>query len=418
MSQPSHPPGLYVLFFTELGERYSFYSLMAILTLYMDESLRFRPEVIGQVYGAFVAAVFFMPLLGGIVADRWLGFYRAVIAGGVLIGAGQLVLGAGTLFTFFTGLTLLACGTGLLKPNVSTIVGNLYAHRPELRDAGFNIFYMGINIGSFIAPIVVSYLRHAFGWRVAFASAAAGVVLALAVFVGFRRHLGAAGRPARSREAAVSDGSSARSRVVALLVVFAIVIAFWIAFYQNGFTLTLWARDNTATSLAPETFQSVNPLGIILFSPLLVALWAALRRRGLEPSTLGKILIGMAFTIATFVTMAAAGFAGGDHGRVSAAWLVAAYLMIALAEICLSPMGLSLVSRIAPPRHRGTMMGAWFAATAVGGYLAGFLGTFWYRMPHSVFVLLVAGAAARAAAVLVVARPRLQAVFAAASGRD
>jgi POT family proton-dependent oligopeptide transporter len=418
VSQPQHPSGLYVLFFTELGERYSFYSLMAILTLYMDESLRFRPEVIGQVYGGFVAAVFFMPLVGGIAADRWLGFYRAVIAGGLLIAAGQLVLGAGTLFTFFTGLILLACGTGLLKPNVSTIVGNLYADRPELRDAGFNIFYMGINIGSFIAPIIVSYLRHAFGWRVAFASAAAGVLFALAVFVGFRRHLGAAGRPAPSLQTEASDGSSSRSRVVALLIVFAIVVAFWIAFYQNGFTLTLWARDNTATRLAPETFQSVNPLGIILFSPVLVTLWAALRRRGREPSTLWKILIGMAFTIATFGTMAAAGFAGGDHGRVSAAWLIAAYLMIALAEICLSPMGLSLVSRIAPRQHRGTMMGAWFAATAVGGYLAGFLGTFWYRMPHSVFFLLVAGVAAFAAVVLLVARPGLQAVFAAASGRD
>jgi len=139
---------------------------------------------------------------------------------------------------------------------------------------------MGINIGSFIAPIVVSYLRHAFGWRVAFASAAVGVLLALSVFVCFRRHLGAAGRPGRVSEAAVSDEGGGRSRVFALLVVFGIVIAFWIAFYQNGFTLTLWARDNTATRLAPETFQSVNPLGIILFSPLLVALWSALRRRG------------------------------------------------------------------------------------------------------------------------------------------
>ncbi len=411
MSKRSHPPGLYVLFFTELGERYSFYSLMAILTLYMDESLRFRPEVIGQVYGAFVAAVFFVPLVGGVVADRWLGFYRAVIAGGILIGAGQLVLGTGSLPAFFAGLTLLACGTGLLKPNVSTIVGNLYADRPELRDAGFNIFYMGINIGSFIAPIVVSYLRHAFGWRVAFASAAVGVLLALSVFVCFRRHLGAAGRPGRVSEAAVSDEGGGRSRIFALLVVFGIVIAFWIAFYQNGFTLTLWARDNTATRLAPETFQSVNPLGIILFSPLLVALWSALRRRGREPSTLAKILIGMAFTIATFLIMAVAGVAGGDYGRVSAAWLIAAYLMIAVAEICLSPMGLSLVSRIAPPRHRGTMMGAWFAATAVGGYLAGFLGTFWYRLPHSTFFLLVAGAAGLAAVTLVVAKPRLQAVF-------
>jgi len=414
----SHPTGLYVLFFTELAERYSFYSMMAILTLYMDESLHFSPEVIGQVYGGYVAAVFFMPLAGGLLADRWLGFYRAVIVGGVLIGVGQLVLGVGTLFTFFAGLALLACGTGMLKPNVSTIVGNLYADRPELRDSGFNIFYMGINTGSFIAPIVVSYLRHAFGWRVAFASAALGAVVALAIFISFRRHLGQPGRTSGPRaENVETAGSDSRARVSALLVVFAIVIAFWVAFYQNGFTLTLWARDNTATSLAPETFQSVNPLGIILFSPLLVGLWAALRRRGAEPSTLGKMLVGMVFTVATFVTMMAAGLAGGDSDRVSAGWLVGAYLLIAVAEICLSPMGLSLVTRIAPARHRGTMMGAWFVATALGGYLAGFLGTFWYRMPHSEFFLLVAGVAAAAAGVLVVAKPRLQAVFAAVDGK-
>jgi POT family proton-dependent oligopeptide transporter len=404
---------LYVLFFTELGERYSFYSMMAILTLYMDESLHFSPGAIGQVYGGYVAAVFFMPLIGGLLADRWLGFFRAVVVGGVLIGIGQLVLGVGTLFSFFAGLVLLACGTGMLKPNVSTIVGGLYADRPQLRDAGFNIFYMGINTGSFIAPIVVSYLRHAFGWRVAFASAAGGIVVALAVFVGFRRHLGSVGRISEV-EAERRDGGAndSRARVVALLAVFSIIVAFWVAFYQNGFTLTLWARDNTATRVAPEAFQSINPLGIILFSPLLVVVWAALRRRGAEPTTLGKMLIGMAFTIGTFATMALAGLAGGDNGRVSAGWLVGAYLLIAVAEICLSPMGLSLVTRIAPARHRGTMMGAWFVATALGGYLAGFLGTFWYRMPHSRFFLLVAGVAAAAAAVLVVARPRLQAVFA------
>jgi POT family proton-dependent oligopeptide transporter len=260
----------------------------------------------------------------------------------------------------------------------------------------------------------VSYLRHAFGWRVAFASAAGGIVLALAVFIGFRRHLGSVGRISRV-EAESQDGgrNDARARVVALLAVFVIIVAFWVAFYQNGFTLTLWARDNTATSVAPEAFQSVNPLGIILFSPLLVVIWAALRRRGAEPTTLGKMLIGMAFTIATFGVMALAGLAGGDGGRVSAAWLVGAYLLIAVAEICLSPMGLSLVTRIAPARHRGTMMGAWFVATALGGYLAGFHGTYWYRMPHSRFFMVVAGVAAAAAAVLVVARPRLQAVFAA-----
>lgn len=411
----SHPSGLYVLFATELGERYSFYALMAILTLYMDERLRFAPAVSAQVYGAFVAAVFFLPLFGGLLADRRLGFYRATAAGAVLIGAGQLVLALDSEPAFFAGLALVACGTGLLKPNVSTILGNLYTDRPVLRDAGFNIFYMGINVGSFLAPIAVSYLRAALGWRAAFLSAAVGVGLALAVFIAFRRHLSPAAVPGSSpSEAPAVPDDVARRRIGALLVVFGVVAAFWVAFYQNGFALTLWARDNTATRLAPETFQSVNPLGIIVFSPLLVAAWAALRRRGAEPSTLGKILFGMALAVATFALMALAGLAGGDSGRVSAAWLVSAYLLIALAEICLSPMGLSLVSRIAPASRRGTMMGAWFVATSLGGYMAGYLGTYWYRMAHSSFFLLVAAVAAVAALALVALTPRLQPIFAAA----
>ncbi len=411
----SHPPGLYVLFFTELWERYSFYSMIAIFTLYMDEVLHFRQATIGQVYGGYIGAVFFMPLVGGILADRWLGFYRAVLIGAALMAVGQVVLAAPSLVAFFAALGLLACGTGMLKPNISTIVGNLYHDRPELRDAGFNIFYMGINIGAFISPIVVAYLRHRYGWGVAFASAGVAMLFAIAIFVGFRRYIAAA---ARKIEAGSPEGDlpaeTARSRTAALLVVFGIVVAFWVAFYQNGFTLTLWARDNTATRIPPEVFQSVDPLGIIVFSPLLVVAWSALRRRNAEPSTLGKMLIGMLLTVATFGVMAAAGMAGGDTGRVSASWLISAYLLIAVAEICLSPMGLSLVTRIAPPRQRGTLMGAWFVATAAGGYLAGFVGTYWQTLPHSRFFLLVAAVALIAAVLLAVARPRLSAVFRAA----
>ncbi|MGE5362060.1 MAG: peptide MFS transporter [Bacteroidales bacterium] len=407
----SHPPGLYVLFFTELWERYSFYSMMAILTLYMDERLGFAQATSARVYGAYIAAVFFLPLVGGLLADRWLGFYRAVIVGAVLMGIGQFVLGAPSLAAFFGGLTLLACGTGMLKPNISTIVGNLYADRPHLRDAGFNIFYMGINVGAFIAPISVAWLRAHYGWTVAFRSASVAMLVALVIFVGFRDLIvGAAQRAPRDAALETPQAAAdARSRTLALLVIFAIVVAFWIAFYQNGFALTLWARDNTATRLSPEIFQSVDPLGIILFSPLAVLLWAALRRRRAEPTTIGKILIGMVLTALSFVVMIAAGLVGGDTGRVSAAWLITSYLVIAAAEICLSPMGLSLVTRVAPPRLRGTLMGAWFVATAIGGYLAGYLGVYWSRIPHSRFFLLVAAIAIVAAATLVVARRRLQA---------
>src|SRR5205809_5679956 len=185
----SHPPGLYVLFFTELWERYSFYSMMAILNLYMNESLHFDVAHVGRVYGAYTAGVYFLPLFGGLLADRVLGFNRAIIIGGVLMMFGHLVLGIELMPFFYSGLILLACGSGLLKPNVSTIVGNLYRSRPELRDQGFNIFYVGINLGAFVSPLTVSWLRTNYGWSIAFMSAAVAMLFSLVTFIGFNRYV-------------------------------------------------------------------------------------------------------------------------------------------------------------------------------------------------------------------------------------
>jgi POT family proton-dependent oligopeptide transporter len=407
-----HPAGLYVLFFTELWERYSFYSLMALLTLYMDEFLRFPQARTAQVYGGFIGAVYFLPLFGGFLADRWLGFYHAVIAGAVLMTIGLFVLATGTGSTFFVALALIAGGTGLLKPNVSSIVGGLYADAPQLRDSAFNLFYMGINTGAFMAPLVVGWLRPRYGWNAAFMSAVVAMILAIAVFTFGKRYLEPGMQKiAVADETAKRPASDACLRIVALLVVFVIVIAFWVAFYQNGFTLTLWARDNTATPISPETFQFVNPLGIILFSPLLVMLWSALRRRGREPSTVSKITLGMMLTAVTFGIMTAAGLAGGDTGRVSVGWLVSAYLVIALAEISLSSMGLSLVAKVAPARHRSTMMGAWFVATAIGGFSAGLIGQYWNMMAHSRFFFLLVVLCLVAIVLMTLARARLNKIF-------
>lgn len=415
-----HPPGLYVLFFTELWERYSFYSMMAILTLYMDEVLHFDAARIGRVYGGYIGGVYLLPLVGGLLADRVLGFYRAVLVGGALMMLGHLVLAVESLPFFYTALVLLAAGSGLLKPNVSTIVGNLYRDRPELRDAGFNLFYMGINLGALISPISVAWLRAHYGWSMAFGSAALAMALSLACFIGGRRYLGHAAdrvQPEAPDQAALSP-DEARLRVTTLLAMFAIVAIFWLAFYQNGFTLTFWARDNTVTPFAPETFQSVEPLGVIVFSGAFVGLWAWLGRRGLEPSTPVKILFGILLVATAFGVMAVAGLAGGDAGRVSMNWLVGAYLLIALGEVCLSPMGLSLVNRVAPPRSRGIMMGAWFVGLSAGGYFSGVLGAYWGTMPHSRFFLLVVGVLLGAAGLLALLMPRLNRVLRQAQRAD
>ena len=413
-----HPPGLYVLFFTELWERYSFYSMMAILTLYMDEQLHFSRGWSAQIYGGYIGAVYFMPLIGGFLADRALGFNRAVIIGGTLMGLGHLSLAVERLPFFYSALVLLACGSGLLKPNVSTIVGNLYRARPELRDAGYNIYYMGINIGAFISPLTVSWFRAHYGWSVAFGSAAVAMAFSLFTFVFFNRLIAEAAAPVPSGRTAAeaTETGDAGARIGLLLVVFAISVAFWIAFYQNGFTLTFWARDNTITSWPPERFQSVEPLGVILFSPLLVWIWAALRRRHAEPSTPMKMLLGMILTAGSFLIMLLAATAGGDTGRVAVWWLVASYLVIALGEICLSPMGLSLVNKLAPPRMRGVLMGGWFVATSMGGYFSGVLGAYWGQMPHSRFFLLVIAVIAVAGVALVaVLRPARRIIDAAAA---
>jgi POT family proton-dependent oligopeptide transporter len=216
---------------------------------------------------------------------------------------------------------------------------------------------------------------------------------------------------ARSEEALAVTADDARARVSALLIVFVASAVFWFAFYQDGFTLTLWARDNTRTSLAPEAFRSVEPLGVIIFSFALVFVWRWLGARGAEPSTPMKMFYGIVLVAIAYGAMAVAASTGGDTGRVSPWWLVNAYILIALGEVFLSPMGLSLVNRVAPPRSRGVMMGAWFVTLSLGGYSAGFLGRYWDRLPHSQFFLIVVGLLAMAAVLLVVTLPRVTGVI-------
>jgi POT family proton-dependent oligopeptide transporter len=409
-SRTAHPPGLYVLFFTELWERYSFYSMMAILSLYMNEALHFDVAHVGRVYGLYNAGVYLMPLAGGLLADRWLGFTRAIIVGGVLMMFGHLVLGVETLPFFYSGLVLLACGSGLLKPNVSTLVGNLYRDRPALRDQGFNIYYMGVNIGAFISPLTVSWLRTNYGWSVAFMSASVAMLLSLITFVTFKRYVAEAGVKVdeKSAEAKALPPGEVRSRVITLLAIFGISLVFWIAFYQIFYTFTFWARDSTATRWSPETFQVFEPLGVILLSPVLVATWAWLQRRNAEPSTPVKMLLGVLLVAAAFGALSYAGSIGGDSGRVSPMWLISANLLIALGEISLSPMGMSLVNRLSPPQLRGLMMGGWFASLGIGGFLSGRIGVYWDLMPHSQFFLMVVGILAVVAIPLSLLTPQIK----------
>jgi proton-dependent oligopeptide transporter, POT family len=322
---------------------------------------------------------------------------------------GHLTLAIESLPFFFTALVLLVFGSGLLKPNVSTILGELYADRPELRDSGYNIFYMGINIGAMCGPISAGYLRHHVSWSVAFGSAAVGMLVSLVVFIAGLRMTGyRKGAPPAAKRAVFEESlpslspAESAGRVIALLIVFVIAIIFWMAFYQYDFSMTFWVRDNVRTTMPPEWSQSIEPLYVISFTPVIVWFWSFLRKRKREPRVPLKMMLGMLLMAGGFLVAFAAGRLGGDTGRVSVGWIFAFYVFIALAEIFVSPMGLSLVSRVAPPGMQGMMMGAWFVSTGVGAYLSDGIGFLWYERPHSEYFLIMAGFEVLAAVLLLV----------------
>ncbi len=387
--------------------------MLSILSLYMSEQLAggglgFSTFKTGQIYGLYVGLVYFTPFFGGILADRVFGIRKTIIIGGLFMMAGHFLLAFRPLPFFFSALCCLIIGNGCFKPNISVMLGNLYRDIPEKKDDGYNIFYMGINVGALFSPLVAAYLRSLhpiYGWHYAFAAAGVGMIFSLIIFNVFQKYVRAGENVANDadsthgREVKLTP-QQARKRVMALLVIFGVVIFFWMAFHQNGLTLTFWARDATRTSLSPELFQSVNPFFVLAFTPLLVAFWNVLRRRKLEPSTAAKLGIGMLLTAGCYAIMASAAFAGGNFGQVSVAWLISAYAVITLGELCLSPMGLSLVSKLAPWKIRGMMMGGWFAATAIGNYLSGLLGSFWDELLHSTFFIILVGTSLFAAAIL------------------
>ena len=359
--------------------------------------LGFSIDKTSDVYGWYISIVYFTPFLGGIIADRIWGIRKTIIVGGIFMMAGHFLLAFRPLPFFFSALCCLIIGNGCFKPNISVMLGNLYRDMPEKKDDAYNIFYMGINVGAFFSPLVAAYLRSLHplhGWHYAFAAAGVGMIISLATFLVFQKHVKEGENVMNNDELKTPKEidlppETAKKRVTALLIIFGVVIFFWMAFHQNGLTLTFWARDATRTSWNPEIFQSVNPFFILIFTPLVVGFWNILRRRSMEPSTAAKLGIGMLLTAACYAVMAGAAFSGGNDGRVSVSWLINAYALITLGELCLSPMGLSLVSKLAPWKIRSMMMGGWFAATAIGNKLSGLVGRYWDDMLHSSFFILL-----------------------------
>lgn len=492
-----HPKALPYLFLTEMWERFGYYLMLGIFSLYMLDSVEnggmgFIPSKKSDIYGTYLGLVYLTPFIGGLLADRLLGYRRSIIMGGILMAAGYLGLTMQGESTFYISLLLIILGNGFFKPNISTLLGNLYNKDPYKanKDAGYNIFYMGINLGAFVCNFVAAYMRNNYGWSWAFGAAGVGMLIGVVTFIMGSRHVKEADalKPLQPGDMATwkifltvlvpmfifgiigyfingvtsptnpngnifgTDTNDAfligcipvisffvflmirankedKRPIAALLSVYACLVVFWAIFHQNGDALTVWAEDYTARVIpkvaegpadflgmtqliendstkesyshyvkyasnlpdaekAPyggsiklastELYQSINPFWVILLTPVVVGFFGFLRRKKKEPSTPAKIAIGLLITaLSAFVMVMAVKSTNLSTDKASSMWLWASYCVITIGELCLSPMGLSLVSKLSPPRITALMMGGFFLSTAVGNKLSGMLSSMW-----------------------------------------
>ncbi len=414
-----HPRGLSTLFFIEMWERFSYYGMRAFLILYMVApvaagGLGFSDKDAASIYGTYTGSVWGMAILGGIVADRFLGQYNAVLVGGSVIALGHFTLAFKTLPSFYAGLVLIVIGTGLLKPNASTLVGSLYEPGDRRRDAGFSIFYMGINSGAFMGPIIAGYLAQRVDWHAGFAAAGVGMAIGIVQYWFGRQRLApglariAADKPSRHADGAAPTARLTAEdwkRIGAIVIFFIFATIFWGAYEQAGSTLNLFADRYTRLSIAgfsfPSSwFQSVQPIFVILLAPVFAWLWLRLGDR--EPSSPAKLAVGLLFASLSFLVLVPAGAAAqaSEGVRVSPWWLIVAYFITELGELCVSPVGLSLVTKLSPVRIVGLMMGVWFLSNSFGNKLAGWAAGFFSSTPLPTLFGTVAGVTLAASVLL------------------
>lgn len=434
-----HPKGLGPLFFIELWERFSYYGMRSILILYMTSAaafggLGFNTKDAASIYGWYTMAVYLTALPGGWIADHLTGARLAVFIGGIIIACGHFSMVFHSTSFVFLGMGLIAIGTGLLKPNISVMVGNLYGENDSRRDSGFSIFYMGINIGAVLAPLVVGFLAKTQtfknilssagfdptkSWHWGFAAAGVGMLVGLAVYLKNRERLARAGNRVRAAKTKTNTEPApplTRSdwmRILAIVILFIFTIVFWAAYEQKGSSLNLFADKLTRNEIfgigfSPVYLQSLTPAFVIILSPLFSMLWVRLGNR--QPSspvkfTLGLVFIGLAYSLLIPAAL------WTSQGQVTFWFLVGLYFLEVCGEMCLSPVGLSTVTKLAPAKLVGLMMGAWFLATSLGNKLAGYLAGFFVAGDSWRLTKLYGGIAAGllvSAAILLILTPSIK----------
>lgn len=386
-----HPIGLFVLFFTEMWERFSYYGMRAILVLYLvAETTEINPglgwtkgEAL-SLYGWYTMMVYVMSVPGGYLADKFLGQRKSVTIGGVLLLIGHSVLAVENLTAFYAGLIFIVLGVGMLKPNISTMVGGLYKQGDVRRDKGFTIFYIGINLGAFLSSLVVGYVGETYGWHYGFGLAGIGMAFGVGQYVWGQKYLSHVGNflGASSQTSEVMDAPLTKvekDRIVVLLISFLLVILFWGAFEQAGGLMNIYTMEKTdrliGDWMVPASwFQSINAMFIIFFGSAVAGYWANRKLKGKTSTSLFKMIIGLIVMGTGFFFMTAATAEYEATGSSAMYWLVLAYLFHTIGELCLSPVALSYITKLAPMKYASIMMGVYFAMTGFGSKLAGLLG--------------------------------------------
>lgn len=393
-----HPKGLFLLFFVEMWERFSFYGMRALIVLYMIENLLYSAQKAGNIYGLYTGLVYLTPLLGGYIADRFLGQRKCISLGAIFMVLGLFLLAFGPKSLFLFSLFLMVIANGFFKSNISSVLGLLYGNDNEKKDSAFTIFYMGINLGAFLSPLVCGTLAMKFGYKYGFAAAGIGMLIGLILYKCFENKLlGESGlRPVTESVKDINEDNednNGQKRFLSLVFLMLFTVPFWICFEQAGSSLTLFAQYQTNRNICgfeipTGYFQSLNPLFIITFAPIISILWGVLRNKSKEPTSVEKFTMALLLISMSFLILALGAYFS-QFGLVSPLWLVIGYFIMTIAELCLSPIGLSLVSKLAPKKMLSLTMGCWFLTSFVGNLIAGIWGGNYETLgPLNLFLVL------------------------------